>query len=201
MINNSISLNNFIEQFDKKGSIVLLEGKRDVSEADQPLLEKLGELLAQNTKNIVFRSGNAAGADLYFCKGVAKIDAKRVEVITPYNNHRTKSNVAYVTHSLDSIDLAKENNVIKHSKMNTKSEKIIDAYVSGNKNFAMKAAYLMRDTVKVTGTNSGIAPATFAIFYDDLQNPKQGGTGHTMSVCEANNVPYITQKVWMEWVK
>jgi hypothetical protein len=36
--------------------------------------------------------------------------------------------------------------------------------------FAIKAAYIIRDTVKVTGTNSGIQ--LILLFYDDLDNPK-----------------------------
>jgi hypothetical protein len=38
------------------------------------------------------------------------------------------------------------------------------------------------------------------LFYDDLANPKSGGTGHTMKVCEIENVPYITQTTWMNWL-
>ena len=79
---------------------------------------------------------------------------------------------------------------------------MIDKYVGGAKDrFSIKAAYIIRDTVKVTGTQSGVAPTTFAFFYDDEQNPKTGGTGHTMEICELNKVPYLTQKVWMEWLK
>ena len=47
----------------------------------------------------------------------------------------------------------------------------------------MKAAYIIRNTIKVTGT-SAIPPASFALFYDDLENPGTGGTGHTIDICK-----------------
>lgn len=64
---------------------------------------------------------------------------------------------------------------------------------------AMKAAYIIRDTVKVIGAE-GIPPASFGIFYDDLSKPGTGGTGHTMSVCREAGIPLIDQRVWMAWL-
>ena len=52
----------------------------------------------------------------------------------------------------------------------------------------------------VTGTKTGILPANFAIFYDDLRKPEQGGTGHTMLMCKEKKVPYIDQRTWMKWL-
>lgn len=52
----------------------------------------------------------------------------------------------------------------------------------------------------VTGTKAGILPAYFAIFYDDLKKPQQGGTGHTMLMCKEKNVPFIDQRTWMKWL-
>ena len=63
-----------------------------------------------------------------------------------------------------------------------------------------KGAYILRDTVMVTGTKAGILPAYFAIFYDDLKKPQQGGTGHTMLMCKEKNVPFIDQRTWMKWL-
>jgi len=63
----------------------------------------------------------------------------------------------------------------------------------------MKAAYIIRDTAKVLG--AGVAkPTSLGIFYDDLDQPKTGGTGHTMIVCEGSNVPVIDQRVWFQWL-
>ena len=193
-------LQQFIEKYDYEGSIVLLEGKRDVAENDRQKLTELGELLAANTKHILFRSGNAKGADLYFSTGVSRMNPKRLQVIVPYSGHRKKENAAYDTVSLDNIDLAQEPKIVYQSKKNKKTEKLIDKFVSGDKNrFTIKAAYIIRDTVKVIGSTE-TPPASVAIFYDDLQNPKSGGTGHTMNVCEINGVDYVDQGVWFEWM-
>ncbi|HKR06472.1 MAG TPA: hypothetical protein VJY62_17695 [Bacteroidia bacterium] len=195
-----MDLSEFIRQYDFKGSIVLLEGKRNVDEADVNQLILLGEILTTKTKYIKFRSGNAEGSDFYFSSGVIKINAERLEVITPYSGHRKKENNAYKIFPLDEINLLQEPEVVYQSKTNKKTGKFIDEFVAGKKNhLTMKAAYIIRDTIKVTGTST-IKPANFALFYDDLKNPKSGGTGHTMSICGMNNVDYVDQETWMKWL-
>lgn len=195
-----MTLQQFITKYDVPNTIVLLEGKRAVLESDQPLLTALGKLLADRTQHIIFRSGNAKGADEFFCKGVAAVNNQRLQAITPYTNHRNKENKAYQTIGLDTINLADEPGIIEATKTNKKASGLVDAYIKGYKGLvAIKAALLIRDTVKVTGTKE-LPPATFAIFYDDLLNPKTGGTGHTMHVCGFKNVPYIDQQVWMDWL-
>lgn len=191
----------FICKYDYEGSIVLLEGKRQVNAHDINKLYELGRILASETKHILFRSGNASGSDYHFSKGVISIDNKRLQNVIPYSSHRRKYNVAYETISLNNIDLVSEPLVIYHSKSNKKTEKLIDRFISGaNDRFSIKAAYIIRDTVKVIGA-SGISPATFGIFYDDLKAPRQGGTGHTMNICELNNVPFVDQSLWFNWVR
>ena len=195
-----MTLQEFIKQFDKPNSIVLLEGKRNVLESDKERLIALGNLLASKTKSMIFRSGNAEGSDQLFSDGVTAVDYKRLQVITPYSGHREKTNQAYETISLDEISIAAEPKVVYQSKSNKKTEKLIDQFVSGNKNrYTIKAAYIIRDTIKAIGTDR-IKPATFGIFYDDLDKPKEGGTGHTMKVCEQNNIPIIDQKIWFKWL-
>jgi len=134
----------FKDQYDRPNNIVLLEGKRDVKEADKEKLVRLGEKLAQETKHITFRSGNADGSDLHFSTGVANINSDRLEVITPYKGHRKSTNKAGTTNSLDDIDLTEKPKVVYQSK--------------------------------------------------------SGGTGHTMDVCEMNDVPFIDQRTWFEWI-
>ncbi len=195
-----MELQQFILQFDYPGSIVLLEGKRDVPEAMQPLLTQLGTLLATQTQHMLFRSGNAAGADEYFSIGVAAVNKQRLQVITPYSGHRKKNNQAYESIPVDSIELAEEPEIIYQSKGNKKTEKLIDNYVQGGRDkFTIKAAYIIRDTVKVVGAKN-VAPATFGIFFDDLANPRSGGTGHTMQVCMNKGIPHIDQRVWLQWL-
>ena len=190
----------FIKQYDKDNSVILLEGKRNVLESDKEKLTALGSLLASKTKRMIFRSGNAEGSDQLFSDGVTSVDHKRLQVITPYSGHRQKTNQAYATISMDDINIAAEPEVVYQSKGNKKMEKLIDQFVSGDKNrFTIKAAYIIRDTIKAIGTDE-IKPATFGIFYDDLDNPISGGTGHTMNVCDQNNIPLIDQKIWFKWL-
>lgn len=196
----TMTLKKFTEQYDVKDSIVLLEGKRVVLKEDINKLTALGKLLATKTKNILFRSGNAIGSDLYFSKGVAEVDKNRLEVITPYLKHREKYNLAGETHSMDEIDLVSEENILNLSKLNKKTEKLVDKYASGERDrFTIKAAYIIRDTIKATGIGN-IKSAKFGIFYDDLENPNSGGTGHTMNICIQKNIPLINQKVWFKWL-
>jgi hypothetical protein len=195
-----MTLKEFIEKYDKAGSVVLLEGKRDVLENDKAKLTELGKLLATKTKKMIFRSGNADGADHYFSLGVVSVDYTRLQVITPYQGHRNKTNEAYETISLDDITLAAEPEVVYQSKGNKKTEKLIDQYVAGDLNrVSIKAAYIIRDTIKAIGTKE-IKPANFGIFYDDLDNPGKGGTGHTMNVCKQNGIRVIDQRVWYGWL-
>lgn len=196
-----MTLLEFIAKFNLENTIILLEGKRNVLESDKEKLIQLGSLLATRLPLATFRSGNADGADFYFSKGVLQVAPDRLQVITPYENHRQKTNNAYETISLDQIDLLNEPEVVYQSKNNKKTKSLIDKYVAGAKDrFSIKAAYIIRDTVKVTGTKSGIPPINFAFFHDDEQKPKTGGTGHTMDICEKNKVPYFTQKDWGKWI-
>jgi hypothetical protein len=195
-----MTLNEFISKFDTENSIVLLEGKRNVLHEDQEKLFAFGKLLATKTSKMIFRSGNAEGSDQFFSDGVATVDNKRLEVIVPYSGHRQKTNKAYNTISLDEINIAADREAVLQSKNNKKTEKLIDKFVAGDKNkFTIKAAYIIRDTIKAIGTE-GVKPASFGIFYDDLENPMCGGTGHTMNVCEQNNIPIIDQRIWFGWL-
>lgn len=192
---------NFLKQYDTPGCIILLEGKRNVPDEMQPMLEKLGELLCKKLKHSRFRNGNAQGADYFFSKGISNVNPDRLELILPYTSHRKNFFLSDNLHSLEDINLVNETEVVYQTKLNSKNERLIDLYINGNKGkFGIKGSYLLRDTIKVAGTNSGISKAAFAIFYEDFENPKSGGTGHTMKICEINDVPYIDQRVWMNWI-
>lgn len=196
-----MNLQDFVKQYDKSGAVILLEGKRKVADADKPKMIALGKILAENTSKMRFRSGNADGADFYFSAGVISVDSSRLEVITPYAGHRKQYNEAGKTYSLDDINLAAEDKVIYQTKSNKSHSRLVDSYLSDKSGaLSAKAAYLLRDTIKVTGTKDMLLPASYAIFYDDLPHPAQGGTGHTMHICELNNVPFINQNQWLEWI-
>ena len=195
------SLNAFLEVFDQPGSIVLLEGKRKVLAEDEDKLRILGALLARKSKHMRFRSGNASGSDELFSLGVAEVDPSRLEVIKPYASHRKATLHGSKSYSMDDVNLAEEPEVVYQSRQHPQMAGLVDKYVAQVRNrLTMKAAYILRDTVKVTGTLSGISPATVALFYDDLSNPMQGGTGHTITVCKNLLVPYCDQRIWMQWL-
>ncbi|MBK8348841.1 MAG: hypothetical protein IPL08_14950 [Saprospiraceae bacterium] len=195
-----MTINDFISKYDFPGSIVLLEGKRDVIDADQKSLTELGMKLASSTEFMLFRSGNAAGADHFFSEGVFQTAPDRLQVITPYTSHRNRGNAEYNALPLDDVNLMQEPEVVYQSKFNKKTAGLIDKYVAGARDrFSIKAAYIIRDTVKAIGTTN-IPPANFGIFYDDLSNPMQGGTGHTMDVCQKNGIPVINQSIWLDWL-
>jgi hypothetical protein len=190
----------FVAAHDNPGSVVLLEGKREVPAEDQDRLWALGRLVSAGTKHITFRSGNAEGSDHFFSEAVAGVDPKRLYVITPYRGHRSKANLAHQTVALDQINLLAEKDVVCQSKANKKTEKLFDRFVAGDHDhFTIKADYILRDTVKAIGIKD-VKLATFGIFYDYLANPRSGGTGHTMQVCEVNGIPLIDQQVWMGWL-
>ena len=196
------SLNAFLEVFDKPGSIVLLEGKRKVLPEDENKLRLLGNLLARKSMHMRFRSGNASGSDELFSLGVAEIDTSRLEVIKPYASHRKASLHGSKSYSMDDVNLAEEPEIVYHSRQHPQMAGLVDKYVAHVRNrLTMKVAYILRDTVKVNGTRSGISPASVALFYDDLSNPLQGGTGHTISVCKNLHVPYCNQQIWMQWLE
>jgi hypothetical protein len=195
-----MTLNKFIEQYDYTNSVVLLEGKRKVKPEDEASLICLGKLLATQTKNITFRNGNAPGADELFCRGVSMIDKSRIQLVLPDKEHRKKNRIGIDAISLEEINLINEPEIIYQSKSNKKTKSLVERYVNGNRDsITNKAAYIIRDTIKVLGV-SNIAPANFGIFYDDLVNPYEGGTGHTMKICEANNIPIINQNTWKKWL-
>ena len=197
----TLSLADFIHLLDEENTIVILAGKRDVIESDKPKLYQLGELLAQNTRHIIFRSGNADGSDKHFSDGVINVNSNRLQAITPYSSHKISNLKSHEIIHLDSLDVNKETDLIYTAKKNKNVKGLVEEYLKGiDKRLKSKGSYILRDTLMVTGTKSGILPAHFAIFYDDLRKPEQGGTGHTMLMCKDKNVPFIDQRTWMKWL-
>ncbi len=111
-----MTLNDFMSKYDFPGYKVLLEGKRDVKEDDQPLLTQLGHKLPSSTKHMMFRSGNAPGADEFFSLGVFQIDPEGLQVIKPYTSHRNKTNPEYPSIPLDNVDLMEGPEVVYQFK-------------------------------------------------------------------------------------
>lgn len=197
---NLSNFNEFIENFDKEGFVIVLAGKRKVLPADEDSIFNLGQLLAKSTKHARFRSGNAEGADELFTRGFCRVSPERMEVVIPYTGHRKNFNVAGTTYSLDKVDLNIEKKLVTKAKeVSTSKNSIEQFFLKENRKMAENGRYFLRDTMMVLGTKE-IKKADFAIFYDDLRNPKLGGTGHTIQICEKNGVLKINQKIWLKWL-
>jgi hypothetical protein len=39
------------------------------------------------------------------------------------------------------------------------------------------------------------------MFYEDLTNPMQGGTGHTQRVCLESKIPLLNQETYFSWLE
>ncbi len=199
----SLASDKFFEYLnDFHSPIILLEGKRTVLVQDQPLLIQLGAFLARSLPHATFRSGNAGGADEFFCRGVESVNPKQLQIITPALKHRLKSAFAHAEYrSITEINLAEEPEVV-YQTQNPGNAGLMKEYLEGRKNRASaKVPYLLRDTVKVIGSPQlGWEKANFAFFYDDLSKPGNGGTGHTMNICRHNDVPFCDQTEWMKWL-
>lgn len=91
--------------------------------------------------------------------------------------------------------------VIYLSKQNLKTKNLINqcALSIGN-NYTHKASYIIQDTIKVKGIKDQLMSVNFTVFYDDLENPETGGTGHTMNQCRLKGIPFINQTIWMQWL-
>lgn len=199
--NASPTLNEFIEKFDNEESICLLIGKRAVGDDYKNRLVALGKLLASATRYTRFRSGNAGGADELFISGVASVAPERVHLFLPYRGHRKRTVGKLEASSLDEIDLLKEPELIYNTKrVNAKNSSLIDKYTSGDRDrFAIKAAYLLRDSLMVLG-NKNLPKASVVVYFDDLSTPLSGGTGHTVILAKNNGIPCIDQTNWLNWL-
>jgi hypothetical protein len=85
-----MNISEFIKKYDVEGAVVLLEGKRNVLPEEQEKLTLVAQKLAEKTKSMRFRSGNAGGSDELFAKGIANVNPSRMEVVIPYTGHRKR---------------------------------------------------------------------------------------------------------------
>ena len=196
-----MTLEQFKAAYDKPLAVILLGGKRNVANNDKNDLLALGKLLTLTMKHATFRSGNTGGADALFCEYVKARHPNRLELILPYSKHRAKQTGMATTYAVDEIDLRNEHRVLELISRNKEHTHLVDIHLgTALRSIVAKAAYMLRDAIKVTGTMSGILPATAGLFYEDLSNPKAGDTGYTMQMCDAANVPWFDQSVWMPWL-
>lgn len=183
-------------------AVVLLEGRRGISEADTMAARDFGEFLARRFPALRFRSGNAEGADQAFSDGVARVDAGRLQIVAPYASHRKKSrNPAVAFSSPDDLSPEQVAEVIKKTAAaSPKVERLLSRWKDGGA-LAAKATYLLRDSMKVLGHSEEFPKPVCGIFFIDPSDPMAGGTGHTIRVCQQESVPVVFQNDWLGWMQ
>lgn len=181
--------------------VVLMEGRRTIPAEDFAKAKKLGHFLATQFPQLRFRSGNAEGSDQAFSDGVASVDAGRLQIVAPYASHRKSARYEEAIYdSPDTMSKAMEDEVaFKTLHASPKSKGLMNQ--RGNKGrLAAKAAYLIRDTMKVLGHSDAFPKPICALFYIKPEDPMEGGTGHTIRVCQQEGVPSTFQDSWASWI-
>ena len=183
-----------------KRPVVLLEGTRALGRETEPFVEAFAAQLAARFPNATFRSGNAPGSDQAFARGVAAVDVSRLEIVVPYTRHRlTERPDGARILSLDDIENDDELGRLSLDASPIYEKLFASRAINAS---AAKVKYLLRDTLKITGDSaSNFAPATAGLFWVNPLKPKQGGTAHTMRVCQQIGLPLWTQDKWEKWFK
>ena len=202
MNNNAITLEALKVLIDTtEMPVILLEGRRSIPEEEYAMAVAVAGFLAAKFPKVRFRSGNATGSDEAFSKGIAAVDSSRLQVVAPYRNHRKKARfegAAYQYPEVLSPDQV-EQIVAKTIFASPKCSSLM-GQLGKTGHLAAKADYLLRDTMKVVGFSDEFPKATFALFYVDPASPMDGGTGHTIRVCQKEGVPVVFQHEWAQWI-
>lgn len=180
--------------------VVLLEGRRSIPAKDAPRATAFARELALRFPDLRFRSGNAQGSDEAFSEGIVAIAPWRLQVVTPYAGHRKRNRYPDVVYdSPESLSVMHDDEVaVKTAKASPQNSGLIRKR-DKNGLLGAKAAYLIRDTMKVTGHSEMFPKPVCALFYVDLNDPMAGGTGHTLRVCQQEGVPFAFQDSWQAW--
>ena len=183
-------------------AVVLLEGMRALPEMDREKLTTIARQLAEKFPSAIFRTGNAAGTDEAFARGVAAVDSGRLQYILPYAGHR-KKNLCKGSRSISLTEIpeAEDGALISSLQSSPDYRSLMEKRKVVPRLGAM-ANYILRDTVKVIGApGQGFAPAAMGLFYANPDDPMVGGTGHTLRVCRKHNVPVALQSDWLGWLE
>lgn len=184
--------------------VVLLEGTRQLPLPAAPLLTALAARLAQSFPKARFRTGNAKGSDEAFAKGVADVDASRLEFVLPHHGHRQRQRPAQSpTTIMGDVTAARVQEVVDATiEASPQYERIAISYRKRAMHPRQRAIaeLILRDTLKVTGTPE-MPPPVAGIFFVNASEPESGGTGHTVRVCKDRGVPVIDQFAWMGWIE
>ena len=181
--------------------VVLLEGRRAIPLDMTRKATALAAALARGFPGLRFRSGNAPGADQAFSEGVAKVAADRLQVVVPYKSHRKSARFPGATYtSLETLSPARQEALAEKTALASPKSKGLIALRDTEGPMGAKAAYLIRDTMKVTGHSRTFPKPFCALFYVDPSDPMAGGTGHTIRVCQQEGVPFVFQDSWGQWI-
>lgn len=183
--------------------IILIEGTREVPEEDLPRLTAFAKRLAERYPHALFRTGNAPGSDEAFARGIQAVDESRLEYIVPYTTHRLKPGASSARRvALSDLPHVDEDQAAYQTAQASPKYNSLIEKRHKNPTIKAKAAYLIRDTVKVMGSETPtLGKATFGIFYVTPSDPMKGGTGHTIRVCHILGVPIAFQNEWMQWAQ
>lgn len=186
--------------------VILLEGTRRLPAEAHEKLRAVTAWLCAEFPRAVFRSGNAEGTDAVFAEAVAMCDPTRLELVLPHagmgRKRRPLGARSVALKELPDADMERVVAVTRQAGRD--AGRLGDYYLahrSGPGSAAKsKAAYLLRDTLKVIGAETlGLMPASLGIFFVNEADPTGGGTGHTIRVCGVQDVPTATQAEWMNW--
>ena len=186
--------------------VILLEGTRKLPVQAHGQLQALTAWLCAEFPRAVFRSGNAEGTDAVFADAVAACDPARLELVLPHEGmgrkRRPPGARCVALKAMSDPDLTR---VVAVTRQAGRDAGRLGDYYLAHRNgpssaATSKATYLLRDTLKVTGSEAlGLAPAALGIFFVNDADPTGGGTGHTIRVCEVLGVPVATQAEWGSW--
>lgn len=181
---------------------ILVEGTRNLPAHDTRILTRFASDLARSFPRLRFRTGNATGSDQAFAQGVAEVDAARLEYVAPYARHRLRDrHPGSSALALDALSTEQLHELAHLTGAATpKLKDLAQRYVEGRvpPRQASSAQLLLRDTLKVTGTETFDRPVA-GIFYVNPEKPDGGGTGHTIRVCRNAGIPVFTQAEWRRW--
>lgn len=181
--------------------VILLEGRREISGEDARRATAMAVILANRFPRLRFRSGGAAGADEAFAAGIAEVDAHRLQIVLPYATHRQQARFGAAQYdSPASLTPEQEERIAAKTIAASPRNKGVVLRRAEKGKLAAKAAYLIRDTMKVTGHSAAFPKPLFALFHVNLAEPASGGTGHTIKVCMQENVPFVFQDIWYKWM-
>ncbi len=185
-------------------AVILLEGRRNIPQADADKLQKFGEWIAEKFPGVLFRSGNADGSDTAFARGVTATDPSRLQYVLPTDGmgRQRRHPVArcYSLTDLPQVELERLSDI--SAEVSPRARRLVDAACGrlNNRFLAGKGRFLLRDTLKVAGfPGIDLQPVTLGIFYVDPADPDAGGTGHTIRVCRRKGIQVVTQETFLKW--